>query len=110
MVWVYRIIGTDRHGSRSQPKPEKTMRGYYKHEAENAISVVADLMTMIIRNEKHIACTEAAIAKAQLKLDQLVQLMEEIKLVSGCELSHDLSNRISKKTLEAGNFFMKPNA
>jgi len=86
------------------------MRGYYKHEAENAISVVADLMTMIIRNEKHIACTEAAVAKAQLKLDQLVQLMEEIKLVSGCELSHDLTSRVANETFRAGQFFMKPNA
>jgi hypothetical protein len=25
LVGVYRIIGIDRHGSRSQPKPEKTM-------------------------------------------------------------------------------------
>jgi len=86
------------------------MRGYYKHEAVSGLTTAIEYMEMIIRNEKHIACTEAAVAKAQLKLDQLVQLMEEIELVSGCELSHDLSNRISKKELEAGNFFMKPNA
>lgn len=86
------------------------MRGYYKHEAVSGLTTAIEYMEMIIRNEKHIVCTEAAVEKAQLKLDSLLQLIEEIELVSGCELSHDLSNRISKKTLEAGNFFMKPNA
>jgi len=85
-------------------------RGYYKHEAENAISTAVEYMQMIIRNEKHIACTEAAVAKAQLKLDSLVQLIEEIKLVSGCELSRDLTDRVANETFRAGQFFMKPNA
>ena len=85
-------------------------RGYYKHEAENAITTAVGYMEMIIRKEPHLGANEAAVEKAQLKLDSLVQLIEEIKLVSGCELSHDLTSRVANETFRAGQFFMKPNA
>ena len=109
MVGVYCIIGTDRHGSRSQPKPEKTMVKY-KHEAENAISTAVYWMEMIIRKEPHLGANDAAVEKAQLKIDSLVQLQHELTMLDGVVLPTDLVDRIVRTTFRAAQLFGKPNA
>jgi len=52
LVGVYRIIGTDRHGSRSQPKPEKTME-YTKGQAIKAIVRAGYAMEDIFLDEEN---------------------------------------------------------
>ena len=86
------------------------MKPLYKHEAEKALLTAGSYMAMICRTEDHVGANQAAVQKAQLKYDEIVQLFDELTLVDGVVLPENLASRIVNKTFEAGKFFMKPNA
>jgi len=86
------------------------MKVWYKHEAENALLNAGSLMAMIFRTKDHVGANQTAVQKAQLKYDELVQLVEELMLLDGVVLPENLASRIANKTFEARKFFMKPNA